>query len=471
MQIMSVKSFSTKLAYIALPLSLTVPDYAVCQDKPNVIFIFADDLGWGDLSCYGNDRVKTPSLDKLASQGTIFTQFYVAASVCSPSRTGILTGQYPAKNRIFAHFASTEQNQRRDMPEALDPELYTLADMFKQSGYATAHFGKTHLGNLPPSSYGFDVYRADKFCNIENKEPFDLGSPDFQPYASEAILNEAIEFIDSTKGEPFFANIWFKDVHAVLNPTEELLQAVSHLQPRGNTRFTGLEQVYYAALVELDRQIGKFIDKLEDRNLKNNTLIIFSSDNGPEDYQILNSAHSGAGSAGPFRGRKRSIYEGGIRVPFIISWPETIPAGKVNNTSVVGGVDFIPTLASIVGARLPVAYNFDGEDMSDVWLGTDRKRTRSLFWEWRYDIYSHIIHKSPMIAIRDGDYKLLMNPDGSRIELYNIVKDPSELQNIVSQNNELTDRLAEKAMAWYTTLPSGFVHPKAGNNSWNWPGP
>ncbi|MFW5872362.1 MAG: sulfatase [bacterium] len=440
------------------------------KNPPNIIFIFADDLGWGDLSCYGNDDIKTPSLDKLANEGTLFTQFYVSGSVCSPSRAGIMTGLYPARNRIFGHLATHQINERREMPDALNPNVTTLTDILKQAGYTTAHFGKWHLGNIPPSEYGIDIYRTDNFSNIADGKPIDIWSPQVRPTATKDILDETFSFIEKGYENPFYINVWLSDVHATLNPSQEQMDRVANESDRNkpihDIPYSGIQQVYYAALLEMDKQIGIFLDKLDKLGVKENTLIIFSSDNGPEDYHINNSRHSGAGNTGPFRGRKRSIYEGGIRVPFIMSWPGNIPMNKINETSVVTGVDFLPTIASLIDIEIGNDFELDGENMIDVWKGEARYRKKEIFWEWRYRIHSHIIHKSPMIAVRDGDYKLLLDPDLSRVELYNIIEDSSELNNLALLMPKKARELSEKALKWYETIPKSPVHDSAGKNNW-----
>lgn len=443
------------------------------KEKPNIIFIFADDLGWGDLSCYGNWQIKTPSIDKLASRGTLFTQFYVAGSVCSPSRAGIMSGQYPARNEIFGHISSKANNEERKMPDALNPNLYMLTDMLKEAGYITAHFGKWHLGNVSPADYGIDVFRVDRASKAEEDDRIDIWSPDARPTATKDIFDETIEFIKNQKEKPFYINAWLSDVHATLNPSKEQMQRVidetGWQWPIKGVSYSSPEQVYFAALLEMDRQVGIFLNKIENMGLSENTIIIFSSDNGPEEIMINNARHSGLGSTGPLRGRKRSIYEGGVRVPFIVSWPGHIPENKVNNKSVVNGVDFLPSIAAIVGKDISDLVSLDGEDMSDVWLGADRKRTRSLYWEWRYRVYGHPWNMSPMIAIRDGDYKLLTNPDKSRIELFNVVQDPGEMMNLVEQEPVIVENLMEKAMSWYGELPENPVFKGAGKNDWDWP--
>ncbi len=469
---MRITRRSFLLASVASGLGGFVPAMASPQPaakRPNIIFLFADDLGWGDLSCYGNRRVKTPALDKLASDGTLFTQFYVAGSVCSPSRTAIMTGHYPARHRVFGHFARDAVNERRGMPNALDPKVPTLTDALQEAGYATGHFGKWHLGTLSPGEYGIDVFRTNTACNMPGKDPVDIWSPKARPTCTKDILDSALEFVQSADGKPFYANIWFSDVHATLNPSKEQLKKTERYHPKG-VDFHGVDQVYYAALIEMDRQIGLFLDKLDRLGLRENTLVIFSSDNGPEDFQISNAAHSGVGRTGPFRGRKRSIYEGGIRVPFILRWPGRVPQGRVNDATVVNGVDFVPTLCRIAGASSSSFSDLDGEDVSDVWLGATRRRERACFWEWRYRVYGHPLNQPPRLAVRDGDYKLLMNPDRSRVELYDIVRDPSELQNLATTRPDVTERLSKRLLDWNAMLPGSPVESVAGTSHWRWPG-
>jgi len=442
---------------------------AVAADRPNIVFLFADDLGWGDLSCYGKQRVKTPRLDQLAKEGTLFTQFYVAGSVCSPSRTGIMTGHYPARHRVFGHFATTQSNKKRGMPDALDPQLTTLTDLMRAGGYRTGHFGKWHLGGTVASEYGIDHYRTESWSNVPDREKIDIWGADNRHKCTADILDAALEFIKSDPKKPFYVNAWFSDPHATLNPSPEQLERVKQFKPRGAIPFHGVAQIYYACIVEMDRQIGRFLDELDKLGLADDTLVIFSSDNGPEDFQIGNAAHSGVGDTGPFRGRKRSIYEGGVRVPFLVRWPGKIPAGKINHSSVVGGVDFIPTLCKLTGVDASAATDPDGEDMSDVLLGADRARTRSLFWEWRYRVFGRPVDMPPRLAIRDGDWKLLMNPDRSRVELYNIPADPMELDNQAAAKPDLTEKLAAKLLQWNKTLPESPIEEVAGNNSYPFP--
>jgi arylsulfatase A-like enzyme len=460
----------TTLAFLTIVSQFGLQAQNKAEPKPNIIFIFADDLGWGDLSCYGSN-VATPNIDRLASKGTLFTNFYVAGSVSSPSRAGIMTGQYPARNRIFGHLATHEFNQAREMPDNLNPDITTLADILKVEGYCTGHFGKWHLGLISPSEYGFSEFRTDKDSNIENKGPIQIWSPASRPVCTRDILSETFNFIKRNQKKPFFVNAWLSDVHASLNPSADQLDKVNFNNMKDpSVPFYGVRQIYYAALVEMDRQIGLFLDSLKQIGLDQNTIVIFSSDNGPEDLHIINAAHSGAGSPGPFRGRKRSLYDGGIRTPFIVSWPNHIPEGVVNNNTIIGGVDFIPTLCSLTHSKLPQNMTLDGEDMSAAILGdTNVKRNNPLFWEWRYDIYGFKINVSPRLAMRTGNWKYLMNPDSSRKELYNIVNDPQEIDNLASENIKLVKSLSETLMNWYKTIPKSVADKTAGDNRYPWP--
>jgi N-acetylgalactosamine-6-sulfatase len=239
--------------------------------------------------------------------------------------------------------------------------------------------------------------------------------------------------------------------------------------PARAPKYTSAPQVYYASLRDLDDQIGRLVDRLGQMGLRENTIVLFSSDNGPEDIHLAEASHSGIGSPGPFRGRKRSLYEGGVRVPFLASWPGRIPAGRVDTTSVVSAVDFVPTLTRIAGVEPEEPKMLDGEDIRDALFGKPWKRTRPLLWEWRYRIAGYATNHSPMLAVRDGNWKLLFNPDRSRVELYDIVRDSMEVDNVAAQNADIVRTLSDMALAWQKTLPPGPVDPDAGQIHYAWP--
>ena len=436
--------------------------------KPNIVFILADDLGWGDLGCYGNARVKTPNLDGLAKGGTLFTQFYSNGSVCSPSRVAFMTSHFPARQGVHGHFWTHEQNKKRGMPDWLNPKVPTVTSLLKSGGYATAHYGKWHLGNgddaPAPTEYGIDDART-----MNSKKPDWEWEDTFIAGCSALFVDEALRFVRANRDKPFYVNLWLLAPHAPLFPTEEQMSPYNHLSSGKGAKHKAAATVYYSIVADLDAQVGRLLKELETLGLAETTLILFSSDNGPEDIYLPEAGHSGVGSSGPFRGRKRSLYEGGVRMPFIARWPGHIPAGRVDKTSVLAAVDFLPTLGKIAGVPLPGDAMLDGEDVSDILLGQSRPRKLPLFWEWRFAIFGGPLNSSPILAVREGDWKLLLNPDRSRVELYDIVRDGSELDNAAKEHPEIVERLAKKALDWQATLPKGPMDESAGKVDYLWP--
>jgi arylsulfatase A-like enzyme len=438
------------------------------QRKPNVIFILADDLGWGDLSCYGGRKIQTPNIDKLAQEGTLFTQFYQAGSVCSPTRAALMTGRFPARDRIHTAIeVNAEGNSGKGVADFLDPDITTLPDLLVKHGYVTGHYGKWHLGatgNAPiPAEYGILEHRT-----VVSNDPNKLSRAD-RSASSRVILDEVISFIERNKDKPFYVNAWMLDVHAILDPSKAQLDAVAHLGIPNKVPFYSPAQIYYGTLREMDLQIGRLMQRLRELGLYEHTIVVFSSDNGPEDINVPNASHSGVGSTGPLRGRKRSLYEGGVRVPFIVRWPGKIDAGKVNTQSVIGGADLLPTVCGLTGTPVPQGLFQDGEDRSSVLTGKDLPRKKPLMWEWRYGMPGHLIDKSPTLAIREGNWKLLVNPDGSRLELYDIVSDPMEINNVSARHSDISTRLSELVLGWHRTLPVGGRSKDAGVIYYPWP--
>jgi len=437
------------------------------RERPNVIFILADDLGWADLACYGHPEIKTPALDRLAQQGTRFTQFYVNSAVCSPSRTAFLTGNFPARHGIHGALSTTKVNRELGMPDALDPKAAMLPHQLQRTGYVTGHFGKWHLssgkGAHSVERYGFDEHRIGFATpGWEKSDPF------FWAKSTQMIVDEAVRFIEKHRDRSFYVNVWPFLPHAILNPTEEQMAPYREFGPP-NVPYKGAHQVYYASVTDLDQQVGRLLQRLDELRLAENTLVLFSSDNGPEDMEIYSTNHSGVGSTGPFRGRKRSLYEGGVRVPFLARWPGRIPHGRVDTASVLSAVDVLPTIAKLAGSRLAEEFNPDGEEASEALLGRTYSRSKPLFWEWRFDIYGHPVNRSPMLAVREGKWKLLTNRDRSRVELYDVPGDPTELNNLAYRHPEIVDRLSRKLLEWSGTLPQGPIKPSAGRN--DYPGP
>ncbi|GIW94598.1 MAG: N-acetylgalactosamine-6-sulfatase [Pirellulaceae bacterium] len=440
------------------------------RERPNFVFILADDLGWGDLGCYGHPHIRTPNLDRLASQGTLFTQFYVNGSVCSPSRCAFFTGQYPARHRIHGHYATVQQNAARGMSQFLDPAVLNVASLLRAAGYRTAHIGKWHLGSQSggpdPRAYGFDFVGSTERGGANGP----AGDPYYRAKSTALFVDEALEFIRDQPDRPFYLQLWTLVPHATLNPTPEQMEPYQAFRPGGrNFPHASAAEIYYASVTDLDTQIGRLIRELDAMGLAEKTIIFFSSDNGPEDIHIRNAGHSGVGSAGPFRGRKRSLYEGGVRVPAILRWTGHVPAGRVDNESVWAAVDWLPTVCRLAGVTVPDHHLLDGEPMDDVWLGQSRPRRTKLYWEWRFRIAGEPFHHSPQLAIRDGYWKLYVNPDGSRLELYDMRTDHMQWNNLAEKYPEVAQRLKEDLLAWAGTLPEGPRDPGAGKVHYGWP--
>lgn len=423
------------------------------SERPNIIFIFADDWGWGDLSLRDHPAFETPHLDQLAREGTDFHEFTVAGPVCSPSRAAVMTGQYPARHSVHRHFASLEANAERGMPDWLDPAVEQLPRLLQASGYATAHYGKWHLTNVSakdaplPVEYGYDAAAV-----------FNGPGPQANP-ANSDVDDKAIAFIEQHQDQPFFINLWLHETHTAHFPKEPYMQQFAHLDPA--------EQVYAAVLAEGDDRVGRIMQALDENGLSENTLVIFSSDNGPEQQRIgpvmmkdtsyahevldgYNTAYS-VGSSGGLRGRKRSLYEGGIRVPFIVRWPGQTPAGVVNKIAVINAVDLLPTFCEIARIPLPAGYQPDGENVLPALRGEDWERTKPIFWETRGGLPEG--DNWPRLAMRAGDWKLLMDFAATRVELYYIPSDPGESHDLAAQHPARVAALSAQLQAWKASLP------------------
>jgi N-acetylgalactosamine-6-sulfatase len=437
--------------------------------RPNFLFILCDDLGWGDLPCYGHrgyrahggwmvrGDLKMPATDRLAREGTRFTQFYVASAVCSPSRAAFLTGQFPGRLGIHDYFATPELNAKRGVRDSLDPATPAITRLLRDAGYITAHFGKWHLSSGPgapqPAQYGIDHYDP---CL----------APRERVTSSERIAGEVIRCVEQNRTRPFYINAWLYDPHSPLTPTDEMMAPYRELSTQWPSQRSAFE-IYYGVLTYMDRQIGRILEALDRTGTAENTVVVFTSDNGPESGLIPFVSHYGAAAtAGPFRGLKRSLYEGGIRTPFMVRWPGHVPAGRVDRASVLAGVDWLPTLCRLAGVNTPAV---DGEDVSAALYGRPWTRTQALLWENRYPVYGHVLDMSPMLAIRQAQWKLLMNPDRSRVELYDIPRDSAEMNNLAARQPALVERLSSRLRRWQSTLPKGPVDPGAGRNDWPWP--
>ncbi len=359
------------------------------ERPPNFVIIFADDLGYGDLSCYGAPLIKTKHLDQMAAEGLRFTSFYCASPICTPSRYGLLTGRYPVRggfHHVLFPFSKT----------GIDAEEVTLAEALQDAGYATGCFGKWHLGHLPdylPTEHGFDYYYGVPYSNDMDVKrsrgrPADpllplmrnteiIEQPADQSTLTKRYTEEAVAFIEQHQAEPFFVYV---------------PHSMPHIPIFASQDFTGhSEQGLYGDVIEeIDWSVGQILDTLRDLDLADNTVVLFSSDNGPW-LQFFDHG----GSAGPLYGGKGTAFEGGMRVPGIVWWPETIAAGR-EDSSVVATVDMLPTFLKLAGVDLP-DRTLDGHDVSGVLLNTGQQRA---------DQEYHYFHLDELKGFRSGKWKI-----------------------------------------------------------------
>ena len=416
--------------------------------KPNIIFILADDLGPGDVGVYGGMVVPTPRLDGLAAQGTRFTQYYSASPICSPSRAALITDQYPARWRITSFLQTKKGNAGTGMDDFLDPKAPSLPRALKAAGYATAHVGKWHLGG------GRDVTDAQKFAaygydegvgTYESPEPHrDITATNWIWSDQDRVkrwertaffVDKTLEFLARNKGRPVFVNLWLDDPHTpwVPDAASDRTDVARNLKP---------------VLAEMDRQIGRLLDGLKARGLEENTIVIFTSDNGA--LPTFDGQRSS-----PYRGHKLALYEGGIRMPFIVRWPGNVPAGHVDERSVLIAQDLFPTLCAIAGAPLLREHALDGIDVSQAWRGRRLAGRGPVFWEYgRNDEFFRFgPDRSPSLAVRRDNWKLLVNADGSRTELYDLATDVKEATNLAAAKPDVAKELTTLVMDWRATWP------------------
>ncbi len=430
--------------------------------RPNIVYILADDLGYGDLSCYGQTKFKTPNIDKMADEGMLFTQHYAGCTVCAPSRSSLMTGQTTGHTFI--------RGNKEWVPEGqypLEAKAITIAEVLKDAGYVTGGFGKWGLGFVgtegDPNKQGFDEfygyncqrlahnYFPGHLWDNNKKVILEANSGDkFVDYAPELIHKKALQFIEKNKDKPFFLFYPNTIPHAeLLLPEEDLKEFRGKYLPEkkykgaefGDKRFrTGSygtqpeSHAAFAAMVTLlDRQVGDVLDKLKELGLDDNTIVIFTSDNGPHleggaDPNYFNSN-------GIYKGFKRDLYEGGIREPMIAWWPGKIKAGTTNN-HISAFWDMMPTFAELAGAKTP--ENIDGISMLPTILGEDGQNQHDyLYWEFH--------EKGGRKALRKGDWKLVNynvnKPEKTTIELYNLIDDPGEENNVADSHPEKVKEL------------------------------
>ncbi|MCK0144537.1 sulfatase [Arenibacter sp. F26102] len=432
--------------------------------QPNIIFILADDLGWADLPNYGNEFNEAPNIETLASQGMQFTNAYAANPVCSPTRASIQTGQYPARiginDFIPGHWLPYEKlkvptNKTQFLPLSYE----TIGEAMKRSGYATGYFGKWHLGHTEkhyPKNQGYDtsvVQRGGSFFNF-NDEMYPKTDFPKDKSLSEAITDLGLDFIEKNQKKPFFLFLAHYDVHVQLDAQNELIDKYVKKPKASNYPSNAV----YAAMIEnIDSSVGRIMTNLKKLNLEDDTIIVFFSDNGglvsrydkkpllAKDklhYYKSDSLQYIASSNKPLRAEKGTLFEGGIREPFIVKWPGKTKPGTISE-SIISSIDLFPTFVDMAKGTFSETQMIDGKSIVPELLGEQPDTERAIFWH--YPVYHHGV---PASAIRKGNYKLIHFLDDDHLELYNLKTDIGELKNIASFQTEKANELFSLLQNW-----------------------
>ena len=466
------------LAFLLALANLACESKAVSSEidsRPNIIFVLADDLGWADLPSYGNTFNEAPNLDRMSREGIRFTDAYAACPVCSPTRASIQAGQYPARvgiiDFITGHWRPYEEvivpvNRTQYLPDSIT----TIGEAMQASGYATGYFGKWHLGFNPehmPGNQGYDdwrIHRRGTFYNLKSRAaiyPLDEHLND-SIRLSEALTNYGLDFIEKNRDRPFFLFLAHYDVHVQLDADQDLI--TKYLQKPKPKHYPG--NAIYAGMIEhIDQSLGRIMDKLEELELEENTMVVFFSDNGGlvsrfdvrpllvedklpiyegSDLQYIASSNY------PLRAEKGTVFEGGIREPLIIKWPKKIRPGQTSS-KLISSIDFYPTFVELAGGKLPKGQIVDGKSFNRVLNGTEDEQDRAIFWH--YPVYHHAV---PASAVRQGDWKLIHFLDDNHVELYNLKEDIGEEKDLSGLETEKVKELMALLNDWRKDTKARF---------------
>ncbi|OYP32314.1 arylsulfatase [Rhodopirellula sp. MGV] len=486
-------------AIVACLLLLQCAGTQLHAATPNIVFILADDLGYGELGCYGQEKIKTPNLDRLAGEGVRFLHHYTGAPVCAPARCTLMTGQHLGHAEIRSN---RDSGNGRIFPGQfpITAEVVTIAEVLQQAGYATGAFGKWGLGpsntSGSPIKQGFDRFygyncqrnahsyypmfldsderevRINKYAipGHDTKPEGDVVADDYRSanYAPDLILREALKFLDQNKAKPFFLYLPFVEPHVSMQPPQEWIDRYPEEWDADNGVYRGdngylphpRPRAAYAAMIsDLDEHVGEVLDRLERHNLVDNTIVIFTSDNGPTHggrnpkFHIGGAACTFFNSNGGLKGFKGSADEGGIRVPCIVRWPGYVHPGTTNNLPSYFP-DWFPTLAEIASTPLPNTQLLDGISLVSLLEGQPMERAKPLIWN--FNGYGGIV------AIREGKWKAirkdLLRKQPGDWELYDLETDPTESDNVATQNPDVVQRL-EAAFREDRTVEPDFPMP------------
>jgi len=432
-----MKNINTLILILFSLVTLAQSKKELVNSKPNIVYIFLDDAGITDFGAYGNTLIRTPNIDKLAKDGITFNQHYSAASNCSPSRAALLTGRYQVRQGLNEVLGPTS-------PSGIDPNEITIAEALKGQGYSTGIIGKWHLGTLKqhlPLQNGFDYYFGIPYSN-DMTPVFYFRNNDTikdvldQRFITKTYTEEAIQYIQANKEKPFFLYLAHNLPHVPLFASPEFTQ-------------NSQSGTYGAVIEEIDWSVGKVLKALEDLGLDKNTIIVFSSDNGPWKVKLDNGGTSGA-----LRSEKSTWFEGGFRVPLLVKWPGHIKPGSFYN-NITSQLDWFPTLIKISGGTLPSDRSYDGEDITTVLNGTSERKGNQIYY----------FYSGKLRAYRKGDFKIVFPYEGHpanfgragipKIEsvwLFNLKNDPNETTDIALSNVQLTQQLVTEANKYIESL-------------------
>jgi uncharacterized sulfatase len=434
-------SFLTVIVFVVqlclLPLGLCAAE----SRRPNILFLLIDDMGWPDVQCYGHEFHETPVIDSLAREGVRFTDFYAATPVCSSTRSTIQSGQYSARTAITdfipGHWRPFEKLVVPEIEHHLQEGVKTPGDVLKAAGYKTGYFGKWHLGNgaeFAPDKHGYEVTERQlgkDFNAWRGKKPRGPKSIDF-------LTDAALWFLEQHQAKPFFLTV---SHHAVHIPVEGNPATTQKYRDKGKPQ-TGVNHPIYAAMTEdLDTSIGRILHKLDELEIANDTIVVFASDNGG-----LRKIYTGVGEVvstnAPLRDEKGTLYEGGIRVPMIVRWPDVVPAGSTCRAPTTTA-DLLPTFCEMATAKLP-EQPIDGASLVSVLRDpkSTLKRTSIYFH------YPHYHHSRPAGAIRSGPWKLIEFFDSGEVELYHLDKDISESTNLAAEYPQRAKQMRGELATW-----------------------
>lgn len=425
------------LAFIAITILFTSCANEKEQERPNILFVLVDDMGWRDLACYGHEIHETPNIDRLASQGMRFTQAYAACPICGPSRAAIMTGKFPSRTGFVDNFIDRPKGIRQFMPL----EEFTLAEAFQKNGYQTAFVGKWHLSASDsvrlPTDQGFDVNVAGGWKGHPRDgffSPYQLAyltNGTEGEYLTDRLTTEAIQTMDnfSNKQKPWLMYLSYYTVHAPFHSKQEKTKKYKEKADKANLKINAA----YAGMVEsLDENVGRIFQWLEEKGLQENTIVVFTSDNGGFHKATHNR---------PLRGYKGELYEGGIREPLIVRWPGVIRPGSVCDIP-VHGTDFYPTLLDMTELPLHPEQHQDGVSLVPLLKGEKDFSRGTMIWHYPVSLPRH--NSIPGSVIREGNWKYIYYYDDAREELYNLKNDIGETNNLIETMREKAEEMKKK---------------------------